>query len=607
MQDRVPNSPDISSRQPAHSSGTDHNFLPSKRDQRPDARRPPRRRSRLGFWNGLLLCGLFLFAIAGAMLVSTTISAQSIDQNNILLDFSASWCGPCQQMSHLVSKLEREGLPIRKVDIDRERELANQYNITSIPCFVLIANGREVNRVVGPTNENKLRQMMTMLPKIRDDESTATKSNRTGGQLISTSDASKSAAKEKKLIPKIPSLFPKSQDKEVKLTSTGAADTFRGQTPGDASAATGLASLPMAASTRIRVKDGTRVHFGSGTIIDSQTDHAVILTCGHIFRKLGKDAVIEVDYYTEGQSHPTTVIGRILKFDPSGADLGLLEIPCSERLASVKLGFAHSPLAVDDRVISIGCGGGARPSTQQHQITAINRYDGPENVECNGIPQLGRSGGGLFRGSDIIGVCIAADPKDERGIYTGLKPVAELLSKCKLERLLPSGSGGNEDALAEATPSHAAPEFPANNSTNNPVRGLDDEVASLLNAASQPGDLGSSSPSDYVGAEIVFIVRPKTPGAMSRIVIVHQASEKLARDLLHESVSDSKPSGNETVQTSPPDPGKKSTVKRSLSTLAVNDTAVNLQKPTVDGSNSSAVTQTVETSFEPQRYRRKRN
>lgn len=601
MQDRVPNSLDNLSRLTTTSSGTDRNSSYSASDCQSRATKTSRLRSPLGFWNGLFLCGTFLFAIAGGMMITTNISAQAIDQNNILLDFSATWCGPCQQMSPLVSKLEREGLPIRKVDIDREAELARQYNVQSIPCFVLVSNGRELNRIVGPTSEKNLRQMMSMLQKSRNDEMASSKSSRTGGQLISTSDTGKSATKEKKQTPKLQSLFAKNS--ETKQSGNDSLDTVRGQNPGDGLVATGLVELPMAASTRIRVTDGSRVHFGSGTIIDAQDDHAVILTCGHIFRKLGEDAVIEVNYYVEGQSHPKTAIGTILKFDPSGADLGLLEIPCSERLTAIKLGFGHGPLAVEDRVISIGCGRGDPPSVQQHAITAINRYDGPDNIECNGIPQLGRSGGGLFRGAEIVGVCIAADPKDQRGIYTGLKPVAELLGRCKLTHLLP-GSDRNT-GLAEATPPQSAPDLNGGNKrsdTANQQR-INDDVAALLNEASRAGGTPNSSLSDYVGAEVVCIIRPRTPGAMSRIVIVNEASERFTHDLLHESDGRAKPAPTDTAKKSSQ---RKSTEQRAPS-LAANDAQMNLQKPTVKNTTAKEVNRTVETSFEPQPYRRKRD
>src|SRR5579863_1985129 len=84
----------------------------------------------------------------------------------IVYDFSATWCGPCQQMSAMVSRLEREGLPIRKVDVDHERALAQQFGIRSIPAFVLVINGKEAGRITGATTEYELRQMISRIPVV---------------------------------------------------------------------------------------------------------------------------------------------------------------------------------------------------------------------------------------------------------------------------------------------------------------------------------------------------------------------------------------------------------------------------------------------------------
>jgi thiol-disulfide isomerase/thioredoxin len=59
-----------------------------------------------------------------------------------VLEFSATYCGPCREMAPLVARLEREGLPIRKIDTQQDRELTERYNITGIPTFVLVVNGR---------------------------------------------------------------------------------------------------------------------------------------------------------------------------------------------------------------------------------------------------------------------------------------------------------------------------------------------------------------------------------------------------------------------------------------------------------------------------------
>ena len=93
------------------------------------------------------------------------IVAQTAGENNILLDFSAEWCGPCRQMAPIVSKLKSQGHPVRKVDVDVEKALAQRFQVHGIPCFVLVKDGREIERVTGMTDERKLLAMMSRLPK----------------------------------------------------------------------------------------------------------------------------------------------------------------------------------------------------------------------------------------------------------------------------------------------------------------------------------------------------------------------------------------------------------------------------------------------------------
>jgi thiol-disulfide isomerase/thioredoxin len=80
-----------------------------------------------------------------ALVVALATAAAPAPRGEVI-DFSATWCGPCQQMAPLVARLEREGLPIRKVDIDQDRAFANRYSITAMPTFVLVIDGKEVDR-----------------------------------------------------------------------------------------------------------------------------------------------------------------------------------------------------------------------------------------------------------------------------------------------------------------------------------------------------------------------------------------------------------------------------------------------------------------------------
>lgn len=81
--------------------------------------------------------------------------------DTVLLDFQADWCGPCRSMQPTVQRLEAAGYPVRQVNIDQEPDLARQYNVSSIPCFVAVVDGRERGRQVGASSYEQLKQMMS--------------------------------------------------------------------------------------------------------------------------------------------------------------------------------------------------------------------------------------------------------------------------------------------------------------------------------------------------------------------------------------------------------------------------------------------------------------
>jgi thioredoxin len=69
-----------------------------------------------------------------------------------LLDFYADWCGPCQVMKPLFKEIEKdyEGkVEFKEVDVETEAAMASQFNIMSIPTFVILKDGKEVSRKLG--------------------------------------------------------------------------------------------------------------------------------------------------------------------------------------------------------------------------------------------------------------------------------------------------------------------------------------------------------------------------------------------------------------------------------------------------------------------------
>lgn len=76
----------------------------------------------------------------------------------VLVDFNADWCGPCRMLAPVVEALSEE-LPDVKfvsVNVDDEDILAEDYDVSSIPCLVVFRNGEEVRRSVGAASKDEI-------------------------------------------------------------------------------------------------------------------------------------------------------------------------------------------------------------------------------------------------------------------------------------------------------------------------------------------------------------------------------------------------------------------------------------------------------------------
>lgn len=80
----------------------------------------------------------------------------------VLLDFWASWCGPCRMVAPVLDEIaqERSDIKVCKVNVDEQPELAKQFGIMSIPTLMVFKNGKLVNQAMGARPKNQILAML---------------------------------------------------------------------------------------------------------------------------------------------------------------------------------------------------------------------------------------------------------------------------------------------------------------------------------------------------------------------------------------------------------------------------------------------------------------
>lgn len=452
--------------------------------------------------------------------------------NTELWEFTAPWCASCESMNPVVQQLADEGTPIRQIPFDDYRELAKQANVTSLPCFLVVSNGKILNRKTGAATKRELQslyqsaanrqpdpqrsaptvirgQQAPPRPFGRISEALNSLTGRVGGNRDSVAFPSRphagqiptprflATAETPRLHPDFDPIATASTIPPLAATPLAPLATPSQASPREFPNRSAPPLTPkmtrgadpvrqaMDATVRIRVEDPDGVSLGTGTIIHLHEDEALVLTCGHIFRDSAGKGAIYCDLQSTGS--PQRVPARLVRYDLQ-RDIGLISFRPGHPVQPAQvLGPGYTP-RVGEPVFAIGCNQGAAATVIENEILNVNRYHGPANLVVGGRPIDGRSGGGLFsRSGALIGICNAADPEADEGLYAALGPIHAVLDASGLDFVYQNST---PDTVPLASHTTTAPR-----NTAAVPESVDPNSASLTDG---PGE-----------TEVICIVRPK--------------------------------------------------------------------------------------------------
>ena len=80
----------------------------------------------------------------------------------VLVDFNADWCGPCKMLRPVLDEIAEanDNIKIVSVNVDYNEKLSREYNVFSIPCLVLIEDGKEIKRSVGMIPKSEVEKLI---------------------------------------------------------------------------------------------------------------------------------------------------------------------------------------------------------------------------------------------------------------------------------------------------------------------------------------------------------------------------------------------------------------------------------------------------------------
>ena len=392
-------------------------------------------------------------------------------QDIVLLDFTAGYCAPCQQMMPLLQSMEQDGYPIQKIDITDQPELSRRFGVDRIPTLVLLVEGKEVKRFIGLTGEDELRREMRIArdnllesrgqtsrgPGLTSERPAAERSSvldevvragapaagRAGSNLGGTLEGSQAAVPERRSLGDLfKGMFGSDKPSAFEFPTVRAQDAQL-----DATIPDSLANA-LNATVRIKVTGKSLQDVGTGTIIYSVPGQSLVLTCAHLFAGQDKDAKVEVDVFQNGQARrfPAQIKGG-----NHDSDLAVIQIQSAEVLPFVSINAVANDVLPQQPATSFGCDNGRVPSALSTRVLRINQYKGPSNLTCLRDPVQGRSGGGLFdQQGRLLAVCSCADRDNKEGLYMSQPAILALMQKLDLQYAVNASPGSTGEDPAEA-------------------------------------------------------------------------------------------------------------------------------------------------------------